>query len=386
MKRTMLMKLVASNDLKHRMMAEQTVARMNNAMRYKLGEEAKEGLIQALTRFSATDGLSFTNNPFRQVPPRWSFSGMLSRLILRIRRRKLVHDDGALADVHIGLKRSGLFGLIVALAIGLFFGVSESGEPVEISLQMARDRIARTAASGDIVIIAKDDASAERYGGLLWARRYDAQLVDRLREAGVKRIVFNQIMPDATTQIDDSAFAAALNRAKGKVWLSIENADKTNPAMPQSVAPLALFRNKTDQAHGNQWQGMFGQVKHMRPSEIIDGVEYRSKAEILSAVRTDSTLIKPNYAIDYKSIPEISAADIIDGKVDAASLADKTVMIVIKSNRFDPPIAIPGQGHAPAFYSVVIAAETLKRGMPLQLGFLIPLALVAAAGLWWVSR
>ena len=382
----MIMNKAASNDPNNRMMAEQAVARMNNAMRYKLDGEAKEGLVQALTKVATGNALCFGVNPFRQVPPRWSFSGMLARLVLYIRRGKQAGDNSALADTHIRLKRSGVTGLLVILLIALFIGATESGEPLEIGLQMGRDTIGRTKASGDIIIVSKDDESASRFGGLFWARRYDAQLVDRLQQAGVKRIVFNQIIPDATTAADDNAFVAALDRAKGKVWLSTEAPDSTNVAMSNAAIPYAPFRTRTQQAHTNFYSGMFSHIKQISPNVKVDGNIYPAQAEILSGIKTDAPLIKPNYAIAYKSIPEFSASDILDNKVNPASLAGKTILVVVKSNRIDPAVAIPSQGQAPVFYSFVIAAETLKRGMPVQLGFLIPLALIAAVGLWWVSR
>ncbi len=386
----MIMNKTASNDPNNRMMAEQAVARMNNAMRYKLDAEAKEGLVQALTKVATGNALCFGVNPFRQVPPRWSFSGMLARLVLRIKRgkgqSKQANDNGALADTHIRLKRSGVTGLLVILLIALFIGATESGEPLEIGLQMGRDAIGRTKASGDIVIVSKDDESADRFEGLPWARRYDAQLIDRLRKMGAKRIVYNQIMPNRTTRADDNALAAAFDRAKGKVWLIVEAADPTNVAMPTPVIPNKLFRERTQQAHTNIWNGMFGHIKQINPNVKIGGNIYPAQAETLSGVKTDASLIKPNYAIAYKSIPEFSAADILDNRVSPASLAGKTILVVVKSNRVDPVIAVPGQGQAPVFYSLVIAAETLKRGMPVQLGFLIPLALIAVVGLWWVSR
>jgi CHASE2 domain-containing sensor protein len=55
-----------------------------------------------------------------------------------------------------------------------------------------------------------------------WKRRYDAQLVDRLREMGAKRIVFDRIMADASNPVDDGLLAAAFDRADGNVWLAVQ--------------------------------------------------------------------------------------------------------------------------------------------------------------------
>jgi diguanylate cyclase len=384
----------------HRMHAEQTVARMNLRLKLPLSDKAREGLIDALTSHAERGGLVYGQNPFRAVPPRWSISGLLSRVMLRIKplrtriegRDNLSYNDSdndkasTLANIHAKIKRSGGAGLLIALLITLCVGIVEFGEPAELGLQIGRDALKQSPASGDIIIVTKDDATAARFGGLPWARRYDAQLVDRLREMGAKRIVFNNLLAQATNAQDDKALAAAFDRAKGKVWISIDGADASNPAMLKSVVPIPLFRTKTQQAHGNIWFGALGQIKQIEANVKIDGIRYPSKAEILAGVETTASVIKPDYAIDMKSIPKLSAADILDGNVNADGLTDKTVFVVANSERLDPAISVLGQGRAPSFYPIVIAAETLKQGMPIRLGFIIPLLLAIGIGIWWMVQ
>lgn len=388
-KRMIMLKLISSNDPKHLMHAEQTVARMNGRLKLPLTHSAREGLIAAMLRVAQKGELVYGQYPFRTVPRVWTLSNLISRVVLRFTSGTKLDGSATpslLADTNNSLKQSGAIGLVIAMLIALIIGITEFGEPAELGVQMGRDALHRTAASGDIIIVEKTDATAQRFGGLPWARRYDAQLVDRLRELGVKRIVFNSIYADATNPIDDSVFSQALNHAKGKVWLTIDAADSSNPAMKTPVVPLPQFAAVTSKAHGNHWYGIFGQLEYVPSNVLINEIKYASKVSVLADIDVESKHIKPNYAIEFRSIPTIDASDVVDRKADTRLLAGKTVFIVNNAERIDPSVLVFGQGRAPAYYSFVIAAETLKRGAPKYLGFALPLLAALIIGLCWVRQ
>lgn len=386
------MRLVSSTDTRARMIAEQTVAIMDGRLTHKLNDKAKAGLTNALTRVATKDGLIFGSEPFREPPPRWTLDGALARLTLRWKRwRNKWDDDGAANDAealsatHFAVRRSGVIGLAVILMISLFVGLTQFGEPLELGLQMGRDTLRRTTASGDIVVIAMDDRSAKEFGRWPWPRKYDAMLVDRLRMMGAKKIVYNVVFSEKSDPANDTVFAAALNRAKGKVWLGAQAVGDSNISMSESLLPIKLFRDKAQQAHFNVWLGMFNQLKYV-PSYInIAGIRYRSQAILLAGSDPKVDHLRPDYAIDYKSIPTLSAIDIANGRTAKSAIAGKTVVISVVSAARSETIPVFGQfDRAPVVYSMIIAAETIKRGVPRQMGFLIPLVVFAAIGFWCV--
>jgi diguanylate cyclase len=385
------MRLISSTDLRARMIAEQTAAIMDGRLTHKLNDKAKAGLTDALTRVATKDGLSFGSEPFRSPPPRWTPDGVLTRATLRWKRwRNKWDDDGAANDAealsatHFDVRRSGVIGLLVILAISLFVGVIKFGEPLELGLQMGRDALRRTAASGDIVVIAMDDRSAKEFGQWPWPRKYDAMLVDQLRMMGAKKIVYSVAFSEKSDPENDAAFAAALDRAKGKVWLGAQAIDDSNIGMSEPLLPIKLFRDKTQQAHFNGWLGMFGQVKYLYNEVVIDDVRYLSQAALLAGSDPKVDHIIPDYAIAHKSIPTISAVDIAYARIASSAIAGKTVVVSVVGEAQREIIPILGQGFASRIYSMVIAAETIKRGIPKQMGFLIALLLFAAIGFWCV--
>lgn len=377
-----------SNDPRQWMLAEQMVTRMDARMQNKLSAAAKHGLIKALVRVAADGRLDFFGQePFRPVPPRWTLGGLLARLKLwRKQSNDAVDAVETLNDAHNRVMRSGVIALIVSLLIALLIGISDLGMPAEVGLQMGRDSLRRTTASGDIVVIGLDNRSAKLFGKWPWPRRHDAALIDKLREMGAKRIISTVIFTDPTNPVDDAALAAAFDRAKGKVWLSATQEVDSATGKYEPVLPMSLFRAKTRQAHIWVRFSVFGNMERFFGKLKIGGESLPSLAEVLAEKDIRVQSFKPDYAIAYKSIPTISAADVALGRVDRAAIAGKTVVFDVVSDTRAMIFPILGQGGAPGVYSWVIAAETLKRGLAAQLGYLVPLLVLMAFGLWCIMR
>ena len=392
-----------------RMMAEQAVIQMSSKIDWQMKEESKEGLVEAILISGNAQGLMFYNKPFRPALPRWSLTGMMTRATLAFNRRfgdtfkptakpndddfpeLQIDRDKAAADrliaTHYTVRRSGAVGLVIALLIALVVGIIDFGRPLELGLQMGRDAVRQTAASGDIVVIAKNQHSAKLLGQTSeWRRRYDAQIVDKLRVMGAKTILFNEIMAEPSNPADDAALAAAFDRADGKVWLSAQLAENSSYAKWDASLPVPLFRAKTRQAHYYIWHSIFGHVEYFPRNRKIGETRYPSEAEILAGVDSKEGSVMPDFAIDYKSIPTISAADFLLGVTNDLAISGKTVVIADFEYRWSKSIPILGQGRASGVYSQVLAAETLKAGAALQLGYLIPLLLCALIGIACVLR
>jgi diguanylate cyclase len=392
-----------------RMMAEQAVIKMSSKIDWQMREESKAGLVEAILKSGNAQGLMFHTTPFRPAPPRWSLSGMMTRAALTFQQRVgskfkrtpkpkdedapvlLIDKEKAaterLINTHYTVRRSGAVGLVIALLIALVAGIIDFGEPLELGIQIGRDATRRTAASGDIVVIAKDERSAKLLGGTSeWKRSYDAQLVDKLRLMGAKTILFNEIMYEPSNPTDDATLAAAFDRANGKVWLSAQLAENSSYAKWDARLPIPLFRTKTRQAHYYLWHGLFDNAEYFPRNRMIGENHYPSQVEVLAGVESKEGRIHPDFAIDHKTIPTISAADFLLGENNDLTVSGKTVVIAYISETNGNIFFVLGQGKAPAVYSFVIAAETLKVGAARKLGYLIPLLLCALIGLACVLR
>jgi diguanylate cyclase (GGDEF)-like protein len=85
-----------------------------------------------------------------------------------------------------------------------------------------------------------------------------------------------------------------------------------------------------------------------------------------------------DYSIDPRTIDRISAADLLAGKVDAARVAGKQVIIGASAVELRDFFVVPRFGAVPGALLQALATETLKQGRPLQPLDPRPIAVVVA--------
>jgi CHASE2 domain-containing sensor protein len=78
---------------------------------------------------------------------------------------------------------------------------------------------------------------------------------------------------------------------------------------------------------------------------------------------------QPDYSIDILSVPSISAGSVLSGKFDLDAVRGKDVIVGATSRTLGDNILIPGVGLVGGVYAHVIGAQTLKSGVPVDLGW-----------------
>ena len=264
-----------------------------------------------------------------------------------------------------------LWTAIAGLVLGLIFGDAEG------LLRSIRNSLHWHRASGDIVLVKIDNQAMRKVGRWPWPRRYHGQLTDRLTEAGAKRILFDITFVGAADGADDRAFAQALKRS-GRVILPTRTLSGPSGWTKQETTPLPGL---ADAAHGLgtiSWRYNFQQaVTDIPYAAKANGKLVPSYSAILSGREgaPDETFV-PDYSLDPKSIPSVSAASVLDNKIDPKLIAGKDVIIGWTAEELGDQFFVPGTGRMGGAYVHVIGAETLKAGRPIDLGW-IPLFLAA---------
>jgi diguanylate cyclase len=372
--------------IRAQMMAEQAVARMNQRLRWPMSEDTRRSLVESITRSGSPEQYLFSPEPYRPTPPRWSIGGLMARiwLILRELRGDPATQPKAraatLATLYYAVQRSGAPGMFKIFLITLLLTMPPIGlaGPFEILPQMARDALNRKPATEDILVVAKDDPRTSRMG--VWTRKQDAILVDRLRELGVERMVFNEIMSLPTRPDEDAALASAFERARGKVWLGAMQADPRRDIDPHEIVPIKQFRSRVQLSSSSLMWGPFNEIMWFDGTRMIDGKPYPSQISVL-ADRPDYTKnFVPDYSIEFRTIRTIAAIDIFNGSVTPDQLAGKAVFISYIEPLNTKLTRIPGQGAATAAYANVMAAQSIKSGLPVRLGMAIPFIMAIAFG------
>jgi len=278
--------------------------------------------------------------------------------------------------------------LIWATIISLICGVIEFGEPLENFLRMARNKLHEQPASGQIVVIGIDDRSLQKIGQWPWRHRYHAQMTDKLRELGARRIYFDIGFTDPPAAGDRKLFEDALARANRRVVLPAYFAFDERQQTRIDLLPIPEYRRHARLANINVWRDGFGSIWRLPYAQSIEGQTYLSFASDLANRPGElDTSFPIDFSIDYRTVPIESAVDLIGGQINADRIRGKDVVIAAVSERLGDAYVMPGRGLIPGVFFQVIGAETLKKGYPIELGWVLPLlAALAASGLFLFSK
>ncbi len=270
--------------------------------------------------------------------------------------------------------------LWTALA-GLVFGLIGFGEIAEDTLRAGRNSLHWHKASGDIVLVKIDDQSLRDVGRWPWPRRYEGQLVDQLTKQGANHILFDLGFFGPSDAADDRAFAEALKRS-GRVILAARTRAGPSNGLAEENLPLQMF---ADAAHVGSisWKYNYQNVAWRLPySAAVPGKPIPSFAALLANRQGkpgDDFMV--DYSLDPSSIPSVSASSVINGSVAADQIRGKDVIIGWTTDALGDRYFVPGTGRLGGVYVHIIGAETLKSGVPLNLGW-VPLFLAALAVVW----
>jgi EAL domain-containing protein (putative c-di-GMP-specific phosphodiesterase class I)/CHASE2 domain-containing sensor protein len=277
--------------------------------------------------------------------------------------------------------------LLWTAVAGLVFGLIGFGDIAESALRVTRNGLHWHKASGDIVLVKIDNASLREIGRWPWPRRYDAELTNRLSEAGAKRIFFDITFFSPTNQREDGEFADALKRS-GRVVLAARTRGGSAAGQQDDPMPLPAFASVA-KVGTISWHYNYHNIVIQIPySTTWNGTTMPSLAALLSdrSGSVDATFM-PDYSLDPNSIPSVSAATILNGQFDPRLVRGKKVIVGTTSDVLGDQYFVPGTGQLSGVYVHVIAGETLKTGMPMYLGWVpLFLAALAACGLALTRR
>lgn len=275
--------------------------------------------------------------------------------------------------------------LFWATLAALIFAAIEFGMPLENMLRSGRDSFRMHAPSDDLVIVGIDDRSLAEVGTWPWPRRYQAALLDRLREQGARR-VFYDLNFSTRSGPDDALLAAAIARWKGRVTLP--NFDIPGDAMraPQDVWPLPELRQNATIANINFRREYDGRIWRLPFATEVGGTTTPSLAASISGVHGSADDdFYPDYSIDPLRFPMVSAAvTLVDG-TGSEIVAGKDVIIGTTTKWVGDAHRTPGYEAISGVYIHAIGAETLRGGLPLDLAWPLPL-LLAFVAMFWACR
>lgn len=277
--------------------------------------------------------------------------------------------------------------LVWATLAALVVGVLDAGQPIDDYMRLARNLVRPQTPSGQIVIVGIDDKSLEQVGSWPWPRRRHIDMIERLHQAGAKRIFFDIFFNAKDSEKEDRDFALELKRA-GNVYLAaMQSTDpitgEIRPKLPHQefcahakVVSVALRYSAVSSVRELNYATDFGQMT--APTLA---------AELANVHGPVGRTFVVDYAIDLRRFPFVSASDLLAGRYDAARLKGKDVVIAAASGEMGDVYYVPGRGQLNGVFISAAGAETLMAGGTTQLGWLLPLLIgIVAAAVYLFAR
>ncbi len=276
-----------------------------------------------------------------------------------------------------------VFGLLsTALFLGLALwaprSVEERVESLFLDLRFQlRNRLAPPPVPRDIVIVEIDERSLETYGRWPWSRTRQAGLIERIMEAGPKVLAVDIFYPEPESPRADNALARTLRRHQGRIVLAagfdtapgtreppdylfdnavmnVQDASRLRQAVAVTKLKLSIDALSSQAGLGHVYSpaDLDGKLRWELLTIRYNGDLYPSLALITAvlaegrsiedivvfggrAVRTGWTDVptdpagrmRINYLGPERTLPYISAADVLAGAADHSLLRDRIVLL-----------------------------------------------------------
>ncbi len=272
-------------------------------------------------------------------------------------------SDGTRASHRPSLWRR-FSGLIVATAIAALLLTTNAAAGLEEQWRQSRGEFLVHHASGKIVLVEIDAKSLASFGQWPWPRRLHAQMIDRLNALGSTTIAFDVDFSARSNPVDDGALASALARTKTSVILpTFRQPSSTGSADFIENLPVDAFRQHALLASVNVSPDANGQLANYPYGVVTGGIPRPSLAAMLagSSGRMD-TKFRIDTSISPTTLPRISAADLLAGRIDPVQVRGKQVVIGGTAIELGDRYATPQHGVIPGVLVQILAAETLVRG------------------------
>ncbi len=260
--------------------------------------------------------------------------------------------------------------LALSLLLSVIAGISGFGDLPDRVIATWTTRVAYRDVSGDIVVVGVDDRTLSASRGGEFTRHDHARLIKAIDRANAKRLFvdFYYDGPDNNGGLE--SVAAAVRAMEERVVLAVATQTVPDSGELLTIFPDPLFGKLAQQA-SIAWEYQFWQVWDVP-------LMYRAEGKLLpsfAAVMAGKSAAEPKqFRIDLSyrtsSIRQYSAIDVINGKIGARELAGKDVIFAPTASRLQDRHYLPGRDKVPGAYIHLIAAETLRRGNPVNLGWL----------------
>jgi diguanylate cyclase (GGDEF)-like protein/PAS domain S-box-containing protein len=215
----------------------------------------------------------------------------------------------------------------------------------------------------DLVIVEIDSASLEAVGRWPWPRSLYSKALEVLDAAAVASVMLDVDLSARSDPRQDRLLASTLAEMSEKQAVRLPVFVQPDSQQDRNLMfrrPLPVFAGVSDLVAVNMRPESDGLVRFLDSGLRWQGRIYPGAWSAVARVAGQPTWI--DYTIDPASFRYISFTDLINGRVDPQSLADRDILIGATAIELGDIVAVPVHRVLPGVVIQALGAETLMRG------------------------
>ncbi|MDZ3833743.1 MAG: EAL domain-containing protein [Sphingopyxis sp.] len=282
----------------------------------------------------------------------------------------------------------------LSLLLSIIVGITGAATPIDRMIEIATGRLAWRPVSGETVIVELDDKTLQAVTDQEFNVDYHTRLIRAIDAAGAKQLLVDFTYERRLKDPDFPKLASAVRAMGDRIVLAVASPEYAGNEAVVDTWPAPAFGNEARQAC-ICWEYAFWQVWRVPVAVRADEQLLPSFASVLANRSFDApSQFTLDYSYDTKTITKYSAIDVIEGHVSSDALRGKNVIFAAGFAASLDQHYLPGHDKVPGAYIHLIAGEALKRGNPVDTGWLPPflagavtlmLALVRRRGRWFMA-
>lgn len=232
------------------------------------------------------------------------------------------------------------------------------------------------APSQKLVMVDIDAESLASIGVWPWDRTIHARLVEALEDLGARQIAFDIDFSARSNPASDKALAGAIAEADVPVFLAAFR--QTRTAQDADI----ILNRPIDILLADGWPGLVnvpvdadGRVRRFPSQLTVNGERFDAMPALIAGTTAGTQPVVIDYSIDREAIPNVSASDVLYGRVKAEAVAGRTALIGARALELHDFFLVPRWGMVAGPDIVAMASETLIAGRSLVRLPALPLSL-----------
>jgi len=242
--------------------------------------------------------------------------------------------------------------LLLVLLVGLLAGAASHGpwsQPLDTAIFDRLTRHWHASADPSVLLIAIDAASLRKIGPWPWPRTVHARLLDRLTDAGARRIVLDLPLQEPDPQPGADADLAAAIRRNGHVVLPVLTAWSEAAALHEDQLPLPVFSaSAAALGHAMAHPDRDGMLRDVSLQQGVGGPYWPALglALVAPAPRTidrHAATVRPRLVGPPGTLARVSYDDVLSGRIAPSRLQGRRILVGLTA----PPLAAGPRMHGP---------------------------------------